>query len=266
MLRDLPFSISLPLVQNPCLSIAESIEPENRSSPISAGPVKSNGQGSDDVELLKTSWQETWDELVSKTSTSSCAANPDHLPCFPIALPCGSKLYSPTLTGFIEQFLHRPLLDHCAQLIQDALLDSPSWSVRTQAACALLYLCARLLSYSALLPPSNRRAGCLPDASGILPGSEESASSEINENVSPTLADGKCLNDNEIDNPEMKEVIDVVQEWVSYAWNLVAQLTCKTLTSCKPWIGKVSGLLNPVVICFLALVVKECNLNKSPSC
>ncbi|THD26266.1 Proteasome-associated protein ECM29 [Fasciola hepatica] len=258
VLRDLPCPINLPLVQNPCSSIAESMDTENRASPGTTVSAKGNAHATDDLELLRTSWQETWDELVSKTPAASCSSNPAHLPCLPIALPCGSKLYSPTVTGFIEQFLHRPLLDHCGQLIQDALLDSPSWSVRTQTACALQYLCARLLSYSALLPPSVKRTGCIPSsartADNISPRTKDSSSTVINDSASADFVEDKCPSDNEIDNPEMKEVVDAVEEWVGYAWNLIAQLTYKALSSCKSWIGKIHLLRTARM---LALHVRE---------
>ncbi|CAL8083663.1 unnamed protein product [Calicophoron daubneyi] len=135
------------------------LDSPKQSARTSAKPRPST-ESLDESELIKALWQETWGELLTKAPSAPCSAQF----LWPDAPNCALKSCLPSSTNLVNSFLRRPLLDHCIQLLHDALLDSPSWSVRTQASLSILHLAARLIGQPLSPAPSvtsmNRHSKC----------------------------------------------------------------------------------------------------------
>ncbi|KAH8866177.1 Proteasome adapter and scaffold protein ECM29 [Schistosoma japonicum] len=98
---------------------------------------------STDVEIYQQLWQECWEELISRITSAPCS--PHSVLFWPNSVTLGLKSVLPLANGLANSFLRRPLLDHSTKLLYDALLESPSWSVRNQASFAILQLAYRML-------------------------------------------------------------------------------------------------------------------------
>ncbi|KAK4475967.1 hypothetical protein MN116_001204 [Schistosoma mekongi] len=98
---------------------------------------------SKDVETYQQLWQECWEELISRITSAPCS--PHSVLFWPNSVTLGLKSVLPLANGLANSFLRRPLLDHTTKLLYDALLESPSWSVRNQASFAILQLAYRML-------------------------------------------------------------------------------------------------------------------------
>ncbi|CAH8631730.1 unnamed protein product [Heterobilharzia americana] len=96
-----------------------------------------------DSKVYQQLWQECWEELISRLPSTPCS--PQSVVFLPNAVTLGLKSLLPLSSGLANSFLRRPLLDHCTQLLYDALLESPSWTVHNQASFAILQLATRMI-------------------------------------------------------------------------------------------------------------------------
>ncbi|KAF6771542.1 hypothetical protein AHF37_09709 [Paragonimus kellicotti] len=201
-------------------------------------PSVVTGEQSDEFEALRPLWQETWEELLAKSPTSSYPAQ--------LLWPCnggtGTKFFAPAC-ALLTSFLRTPMLEHCIQLIREALLECPSWSVRTQAASAVLHLAARLIGQPAV--PSHLAA------THSRPTRTSSKQSECSNSVlfprvpmerkrEEEEEEEEASEDDEVDE-EGEEVAHAEKEWVAQAWVALVHITAEGLAKSKPWPGKVSA-------------------------
>ncbi|KAA3677842.1 uncharacterized protein DEA37_0006852 [Paragonimus westermani] len=232
-------------------------------------PSVVTGEQSDEFEALRPLWQETWEELLAKSPTSSYPAQ--------LLWPCnggtGAKFFAPAC-ALLTSFLRSPMLEHCIQLIREALLECPSWSVRTQAASAVLHLAARLIGQPAV-PSHLATAHSRPNrtSSKIVrtlvqrpfpPGSDgtdlpttaggepivcreqhvtdctqltEHCSASDKEEEEEEEEEEEASEDEDVDE-EGEEVAHAEKEWVAQAWIALVHITAEGLTRSKPWPGK----------------------------
>ncbi|VDP37583.1 unnamed protein product [Schistosoma margrebowiei] len=116
---------------------------------------------SSDLEIYQQLWRECWEELISRIPSAPCS--PQSVLFWPNAVTLGLKSILPLATGLANSFLRRPLLDHCTQLLYDALLESPNWSVHNQASFAILQLATRMLGQPFSTSPNtsiNKHSRC----------------------------------------------------------------------------------------------------------
>ncbi|CAH8571582.1 unnamed protein product [Schistosoma turkestanicum] len=172
---------------------------------------------SSDLEIYQQLWQECWEELLSRIPSAPCS--PQSVLFWPNAVTLGLKSILPLATGLANSFLRRPLLDHCTQLLYDTILESPSWSVHTQASLAILQLATRMLGQPFSTAPNtsvnkHRNYG----RTRIRPVHETSPAAAINtSSVQDSLRSeekqyrnlNKCgssgINDNKVEIQEMME-------------------------------------------------------------
>ncbi|CAH8663604.1 unnamed protein product [Schistosoma haematobium] len=116
---------------------------------------------SSDLDIYQQLWRECWEELISRIPSAPCS--PQSVLFWPNAVTLGLKSILPLATGLANSFLRRPLLDHCTQLLYDALLESPNWSVHNQASFAILQLATRMLGQPFSTSPNtsvNKHSRC----------------------------------------------------------------------------------------------------------
>ncbi|KAG5442932.1 Proteasome adapter and scaffold protein M29 [Clonorchis sinensis] len=215
----------------------------------------------DDFEPLRPLWQETWEELLAKIPTTT--ASPCTGQLFWQSNPAAAlKLFSSSSCSVVTSFLHSPLLDHCTQLIRDALLDCPSWTVHTQAALAVLHLAAQLIGQPVSNSTTNRAR---VEQQRPCPAGSENEPTGLSEDAASTAEGGttEAFEQDEANTADGKvKGIGDDHEWTVHAWLSLVQLIAQGLTNSKPWPGK-TCLLRAGRL--LAVYARERGLASAPS-
>ncbi|CAH8499345.1 unnamed protein product [Dicrocoelium dendriticum] len=258
---QLDYAATQSVVLPACDSTRDCNDPNNNATHPSATQVEIPGESASIQQL----WQETWEQLMSKIPPSSCS--------FPALWPTSTlQLFVPSVCGLVTSFLRPPLLDHCIHLLQDALLDCSSSSVRTQAAMAILHLAARLIgqpipttTQSAYMPRriKSHPSRLIKDANRETLPSTGSNRGHMQSDAAtfcvPTTTTSEDLGKNSTtkqyssssDKDEESEIDgagdedndafvrdDDGEEWAYQAWASLIQLTARVLSKSKPWPDK----------------------------
>ncbi|CAH8656863.1 unnamed protein product [Heterobilharzia americana] len=178
-----------------------------------------------DSKVYQQLWQECWEELISRLPSTPCS--PQSVVFLPNAVTLGLKSLLPLSSGLANSFLRRPLLDHCTQLLYDALLESPSWTVHNQASFAILQLATRMIGQPFSTTCSNngmnKRTRCYarpcPKAiqhytvAETSPGNVKNADSVKSSNGTPDSEGKQCSHPNkcisaDADEVEVQEILE----------------------------------------------------------